>query len=155
MVSEAKLCLLFQPQRGNYDLLSRSYLKYHYEYRNVSFSSPCTDHFNNDETSRGRFEAHIYRSTLLWSKCSALSVRQHSRLWLSYSLSNSQVFTFTLSHRQPPCSSVITRHNLDPPPPPTWVRTASLRPLHQQLWREHFLTHTDGVRMQKTDRSEH
>lgn len=40
------------------------------------------------------------------------------------------------------------------PPPPDLSKTASLRPLYQQLWREHFLTHTDGVRMQKTDCSE-
>lgn len=89
MVSKAKLCLLFQPQGGKYHLLSRSYLKYHYEYRSASFSSLCSDRFSNDETSGCRFEAHIYRSTLLWSKFSALSVREPSRLWLSYSLSNS------------------------------------------------------------------
>lgn len=51
MVSEAKLCLLFQPQGSKWHLLSGSYLKYHYEYRNASFSSPCTDRFSNDETS--------------------------------------------------------------------------------------------------------
>lgn len=155
MVSEAKLCLLIQPQGSALHLsLNRPLI-----WDITMTTEMCPSHHPAQTVSammkplgvvlRPAFTEAAYCGL---NKARSLfkSILGSDLVILWVTLKSSPSRCHIVSPHADQSSHSITSTAL----PPTWVRTASLRPLHQQLWREYFLTHTDGVRMQRTDHSE-